>query len=304
MDSSEEASVSSFTGMDTSVSEYDAVSQIELPFGDKISVMDAAHQHDSGGLPVAQVRGVSLMRELEGPPPQTVLEGEGDEDIEMSDNAHSEDESDDVEPLAYARQHGLTSNYFDEDPLRASCIPSPPDSPLADMNDWKGSSSGDVHAAKALIEDSSNERWDVDRETAEFLTSVMALGRADERDGALGTTSTKDLKIDEPLLSSDPEIDLFRLRARNAVRISTKGMDSWAVGVEKGESLSWSSEDLKLPSTVSELIAIEKLDVDKETMELLREVLQPSALDQWEAVEQAPKADQASALTSFLHVQY
>ena len=71
-----------------------------------------------------------------------------------------------------------------------------------------------------------------------------------------------DLKIDEPVLSTDPHLDVSRLRARNTVRLSNQGMKPCVLNTEKGESLAWTSEDLKLPTAIKMSIADANLPID------------------------------------------
>lgn len=298
MESSEETSSGGVTGMATSISEYESAMDIELPFGDKISMADKAYLPHDNDYAAAQTRGVSLTRDLQESQPETTFDDE-EEQLGNTDGSFSQDDGDTLPLLRYARSNGLTTNYFDQHPFHGACIPSPPDSVLAEFN-LTDSIADDLGEANVLRQQNDTERWDVDKETAEFLTSVMALSRAGEIEDESDPRRMNDLKIDEPVLLADPDLDLAKLRARNAVHISTKGMTPCALDTDQGEGLAWSTEDLKLPSRIRGSIANEKLDVDRETMELIQEVMSPSALDHWEAVEQAIDADQASSYSPHL----
>ena len=70
-----------------------------------------------------------------------------------------------------------------------------------------------------------NERWDIEKDTAEFLTSVMSLSRIEDFEEGMPCLTMDDLKIDEPVMHSDPDFDIARLRARNMVNLSVRGIE-------------------------------------------------------------------------------
>lgn len=297
MESSEEPSSSSLARMDTSISDYDAVSEVELPFGEKVSVTGDGYLQNDSADPTGWIRGASLAGTLPHATPQTMAESNG-EDVRMSDftSDTGEDAENDLSPLEYARLNGLTFDYRASNPLQSACIPSRPTDMLIEFDDSENESRDDE--LKTFIHQCNNERWDLDKDTAKFLTWVMALGRMDNAEDNMNPLNMSDLKLDEPVLPSDPECEVARLRARNAVRISTKGVEPCRLDTQKDESLLWCSEDLKLPSEITETINNEKLDIDKETMKLLKDVMHPSVLDHWETVEQAIDADMVSVASS------
>lgn len=283
---------SSFMDVDTPISEYDALPHIELPFGDKITIMDDAYLPDydhAGG----NTRDNPSMHGF-GALPGNTDANDSEEHLEKVEEDSDAEDSDDLRPLQYARQHGLTTNYFERDPLRCAGMPTPPDSMAAEF-DLADPRPGEVDRAKELTQKIGNEPWDIDKETAELLTSAMALSRADEDD--IDIRRMADLKIDEPVLRSDPEIDLRKLRSRNSVSMSIRGLESCELNVQKDESLAWSAEHVQLPAAMAKFITEEKLDVDLASMKFLKDVMYPEVLDQWEMIEMAIEADQASLRT-------
>ena len=106
---------------------------------------------------------------------------------------------------------------------------------------------------------------------------MVALGQGDIRASDLegNPKRYKDLEIDEPILQSDPDLEVRRLRARNAVQLNTRGLLPFLLEEEKGEGVPWSREDLLLPKQKDEEAANEKLEVGKEGMKFLLSVVQP-----------------------------
>lgn len=285
-----DALTSSFADTDATISKHNALPYFELPFGDKITIMDIDYvddyHHVGGQMPCRPG-----IYQPAASPRSTADAHEVEEYLEDIDEDADVEDSDDLQPLQYARQHGLTSNYFERDPLQCAGMLSPPDSVAAEFG-LTDPETGERARAKELIRKIENEPWDMDKETAELLTSAMALSRGEEDE--VERRRVADLKIDEPVLRSDPEVDLWKLRSRNTVSISNKGIAACELGIQKGESLAWSAEDMELPVAIARCIKEEKPDLDRETAELLKDVISPEVLDQWEAIEMAIDAEKAS----------
>lgn len=282
----------------TEMAKYDTIPQYELPFGDKISMMRDLLNMEDEDEPQMAITNVSYAdesREQDTGQPESLGDSECGDDEDEDEDAEVEDDGADLPPLAYARQNGLTTDYFGHNPMQSVCITPSPDQPLQSLH-FTALTGHEMETAEALARDAGHERWNIDRETAEFLMSVISLARADDVDVEEDDVRMSDLKIDEPVLSSDPELDVSRLRARNTVRLSTKGMQPYALDKEKGESLAWSSEDLKLRSTVEMSIVSAGLPIDQETAKVLKEAISPDELDHLEMIEQAIDADQVSIL--------
>ncbi|KAK3715005.1 structural constituent of nuclear pore [Vermiconidia calcicola] len=183
-------------------------------------------------------------------------------------------DEDELTPFEYARYHGLTTSYMDEDPRCTVPLPSTPKSADADLADPQATLNLDTLVALgALNGHNCHERWEVDKNAAKFLASAIALGKEYETQDEYGLDeawSLRDLKTEEPLMSSDPGLELVRLKRRNALIISTEGippicLDAW-------ETPSWTVEELHLPAEKDRNVAHEKLDVDNETMQYLKEI--------------------------------
>ncbi|TKA82467.1 hypothetical protein B0A55_02172 [Friedmanniomyces simplex] len=164
--------------------------------------------------------------------------------------------------LEEARAEGLCHDTLLDYPLASACVPTPPTPLAGDLDEWPGLAPDHKAAAVDLVD--NGERWDVDRESAEFLASLLVLGKADVpflvfEEGCLIFT---DLKIDEPILQCHPDVEVRRLRDRNAVKLASCGFKPFALDAEEGESVSWPSANLVLPTEKEKEVASEKLDVD------------------------------------------
>lgn len=314
MEASDATVSSARTKMDTSVSDYDVNTHFTLPFGSLVPMNEGTSSMYDTMQIFSSMRDISMTRRYGQSPSLADTDGaqralntleharsDTGESSDVSDvvsdrtnGPPDDDVNEDFQPLRYARQYGLTTDYLAQNPLHNAYIPTPPASVLADFS--PEIDSRDVNEAKALMEQPGNERWDIDKDTAAVLTSVMAIGNADGVHYEANRRSLRDLKVDEPVLSSDPDMDLSKLKARNQVHLSTHGMLPYELKREKDEGLAWSAEQLKLPSLVSDSIAGEKLDIDRDTMEFLRRVTEPSTPEHWDLMELTVKADQAGSM--------
>lgn len=188
------------------------------------------------------------------------------------DNA-SECDDDQILPLEYARRYGLTTSHL-HDPYDAVDSPPSPAILRADLEDPISTSSiGDTITKRVLAKFSAGDKWDVDRATATFLASVAALGKDD-----LGLNPQQidrpvhlsDLKVEEAILASDPDMDRWQLKNRNKVTISGKGMPQFDLNDSKGESFAWSVRELQAYADAEDLIINQKFDVDVETSTYLK----------------------------------
>lgn len=178
-------------------------------------------------------------------------------------------------PLAYARHYGLTTCYKTVNPFKAVEYPSPSIT-KADLNDPDSVPTIDEILYKhAFLQLNEPERLNIDRDTAVFLASVFSLEKTGEPLESLLHSNTplysRNLKIEEPVLTSDPELDLWRLRRLNAAIVSSKGMEAFELDDEKGEGFGWSIEEKRAHTETEELIASEKLDIDVELLTYLKD---------------------------------
>jgi len=178
--------------------------------------------------------------------------------------------------LEEARAEGLCHDTFLDHPFASACMPTPPGSAADDLDHWPSLTSAHKVAALALIV--HGEKWDVDRESAEFLASVIAFGKADKGVLTLEDCSTTftDLKVDEPILQCDPHVEVQKLKDRNAVKLTAQDLEPFALDKHKGESIYWASTDLQLPTMKDNEVASEKFEVSEDVVTLLREIAQPS----------------------------
>lgn len=192
-------------------------------------------------------------------------------DAEMQDD----DDGLDLPLVEYARLHGLTLNYLHQDPVEPELIPRIPatwqdalEDPASRMN------IGLIVSLGALNGQTTNEKLDVDKETASLLSSVFKLSKDDDD---LETLLEKDLirfndlKLEEPILATDPDIDLSRLSERNTVTISTDGMQPFPRKEIVESKFLPGKSDAALKTELERRIE-ERLDMDKTTAEYLRDI--------------------------------
>ncbi|KAK5684061.1 hypothetical protein LTS10_003925 [Elasticomyces elasticus] len=180
--------------------------------------------------------------------------------------------------LEEVRDEGYSHNTLLEDPLRSVWMPTPPASADGDLEEWPEVESG--HRTAAINLASHGEKWEVDKETMGFLASVMALARDDEQATVLDDTplTFTDLKIDEVILQCDAAVEVRKLRERHIVKLTTHGLEPFALDVEKGESVQWCSTDLALPSKIHEQIAADRLEISRDEAAYLQNIAQPSVM--------------------------
>ncbi|KJX93174.1 hypothetical protein TI39_contig4375g00007 [Zymoseptoria brevis] len=155
-------------------------------------------------------------------------------------------------------------DYFSTDPMQGISLPLTPPGPKDAL----------MEPFAQLPVTFAEEKWNVDRETAQFLSSVMSLmspSENTEHDAHLGF---RKFKVEEPLLSTDPIVDIQRLQERNVVCVTTAGMEPFVLSKKNDERLTWDKKSLKLPDQVEKEIAAEKVIVDSETANFLKEVFQ------------------------------
>lgn len=163
------------------------------------------------------------------------------------------------------------TSYYSDNPLKCSLLPSTPLTSAGDLDDPPGSADGSNSIALP-----STEKWDVDKATMEYLASVLALSApVSSLSTCCGLRSPlRDVKIEEPVLRSDPATDMQRLRERNVVRLNTKGIKPVPSDKRHDQDLQWSSKSLKLPNEMDKQLATEKMNVNSETGRFLKEIFE------------------------------
>lgn len=197
-----------------------------------------------------------------------------DHDFGSTSSSEDEDGSPELDtPLEYAHFYGLCRDYQMDHPLSSELIPLPPDDFLHVMNEPEDASSLD--ALLAEVHGSLNERLDVDKEVANFLMSVLRTCKQNEGEHIkvdLASLLPKPLKLELPVLSCDHEVEIMTLRRRNEVTLIGKGIEPFELDEEKGDDLTFSAADLDGKRRLDSKLQNEKLNVDKETVELFRQL--------------------------------
>jgi len=195
-----------------------------------------------------------------------------------SDTSMSSDDTDDEpdldSPMAYARFYGLRRDFPFDLPLSSDLIPLPPENMYLDMEEPPVLSRAEALQAD-VWESLKNEKLDVDRETATFLASLLRAAKRSELDPidvVLEPESLHRLKLELPLLAKDHEVEMLALRRRNEVRLCSEGIEHFQLDPEKDESIAFPRAQIDKKLSLDRELANEKLDVGKETVELLRDL--------------------------------
>ena len=176
-------------------------------------------------------------------------------------------------PVDYARFHGLCRDYEMDHPLSSVLIPAA----QGDLSHIADEPGGTLFPEALLAEahDSLNERLDVDKEAASCLMSILKTCKQDESSQTnvdMAVLSPVRLKLELPVLASDHEVEMITLRRRHEVKLTSRGIEPFQLDVETGESLAFSSAEIKDKDRLDGELQNEKLDVGKETVELFRQL--------------------------------
>lgn len=164
--------------------------------------------------------------------------------------------------------------YIAHHPFATGCMPTPPLSIHHDLLDPPGVPSIGLSVCCAALKNGLlRERWDVDKDALAFLASVLA---TPDDEFAACWFGYGDLKVVEPVLSCDAEVDMSIVRGRNAARVSTDGLRPFETDVERGESWMWPEQELRLPAEKDDQVQAARLEVDREVMTYLHEIVQSS----------------------------
>ncbi|EME40659.1 hypothetical protein DOTSEDRAFT_37443 [Dothistroma septosporum NZE10] len=193
-------------------------------------------------------------------------EDEGDEEDEEGD--------DDQKVLAAASQ-----NYYADDLLRSSLVPAVPLDYLeqpADLADY-ASVESQVDTGKL----NNDGRWQIDKEAMAFLNHVVVDTDKDYMELLLNGVQTglRDLKVEEPVLLIDPQMDMMKIIERSKLRLTAEGLKPHKLNDDKDESLMWPAKYTNLPAQVNKKIDRGRLDLDVETIDYLKEIHEGPNLD-------------------------
>jgi hypothetical protein len=220
------------------------------------------------------------------------------QDDDFGSATSSDDETDEPgldEPLEYARFHGLCRDYEMDHPMSSPLIPLAQEDLSSTTDEPEGANFHE--ALLAEVHDSLNERLDVDKEAASFLMSILKTCKQDESNqimADLAVASPKRLKLDLPVLAGDHDVDMINLRRRHEVKLTSKGIEHFQLDTEKGESLVFSSAEIKDKQRLDADLQNEKLDVSKETVELFRELRDLASSEEVDYVNEAYKSYKVS----------
>jgi len=200
----------------------------------------------------------------------------GDETLPTIDSDASEWQEERILQLSQLQSHGLCDSFRVESLLDSSWDPALPSSPSA----------GDVpepylDSVMAFVNGTEPfEKWQIDRDSAMFLAAALALGNFGDvliessklNDEQL---SFSDLKVMEPVIYCDPELELQRLRRKNMMKFSEIRIKAIELNVEDDESIQWPPTTLSVPAEIDGAIANEKYEVDCRVREYLHEIVEP-----------------------------
>jgi hypothetical protein len=190
--------------------------------------------------------------------------------------------------VEYARLHRLTTDYLSHNPLDSDLVPGPPADWRTDLEDPESTLNiGVLVSLGALNGHTGHEKLDIDKEAMELLAYVIKLGQDDDsfdewQDDC--SARFKDLKLEEPILLSDPQLDLMRLKRRNMAVLSTDGMQPFADEEIEDPGFISPEKDAAMDDEL-ERDEIEKLDIDRSTVEYLGEICNMPSQDEDDDIE-------------------
>lgn len=191
-------------------------------------------------------------------------DSQDDQDMDIDPMEEADDEH-----CSRSLSHTALANYYSSNLLQSSLIPPNVCSLEDDLVDPPGSIDIVRLATFACV-----EKWDVGKDTMEYLGSVLALSApVDDFITLCGLQpQIRHIKLEEPILSSDPATDMQRLRERNVVRLTSHGIKPYHLDRRNDEGLRWSARSLKLPEDMDKLIAAEKMTINSETGGFLKQI--------------------------------
>lgn len=207
------------------------------------------------------------------------------------DSSGSEDSEPDLDtPLEYARYHGLCTDYEMHDPLSSELITCLPEDAFDDPDEVTPEFNADL--LKRQVQDSLNEKLDVDKETATFLLSVLAVGKGDLdlNVGDFIDSRFRPLKLELPLLARDHEVEMAALWRRNEVELTAQGIEPFVLDLGKDEGLVFATSASDDKYRLDRGLENEKLDVERETVGFLRDVKSLAAASEIDHAVEAHEA--------------
>lgn len=201
------------------------------------------------------------------------INGASDMECESVSSEDSDYELSLETPMQYAQFHGLLENYETDQPLKSELIPYQSEDIFQELRD--PSNLLGMETIQKELDESLNERLDIDRETAEFLLSLLAAKRQTAGDldvQPLLNSELKPLKLELPVLAGDHDLEMSALRHRNIVKPRALGINPFDLDAEKDESISFPQAAIADKLRLEQELRNEKLDVTKEIVEFLQDV--------------------------------
>ncbi|GAB7355929.1 hypothetical protein MBLNU459_g6570t2 [Dothideomycetes sp. NU459] len=173
------------------------------------------------------------------------------------------DTTEDVSLLEYARFYGLCHDYTTTDPLDPSYLPDLCPEPDLD-SDY-------ASLTELLPSLSHQEKWTLDWESAKFLKSVTLTEEIPDEESR-NLQRFLDLKVEEPLLRTDPQLDanMFRYRRQAGDPFTMSDCNYFATEESIERTLEW--PDPELPAKKGKEAHAERLHLDTATVSLLKQV--------------------------------
>lgn len=171
--------------------------------------------------------------------------------------------------IEYARFYGLIRDHLEDDPLQQ--LAALRDNSL-DLED-----DGDLFQSPADTAHASNERLTLDKGAASLLSSVLALAQQPpsrcDVDDEIDTHRVRRMKLEVPLLRSDPEVDLLRFAPPIVPDLEHEFLPLETVDEEADEGLAWPTRCYDLPDEYERRSKAEKLLVTSDALVFLHEAL-------------------------------
>ncbi|OBT43546.1 hypothetical protein VE00_06798 [Pseudogymnoascus sp. WSF 3629] len=186
-------------------------------------------------------------------------------------------QEDEEEPIVeYARFHGLSIDPL-RDPPPLSHIERP-------LHTYEKDISDDSHLPQINYQLilPTDERLTIDKGAEKLLAGANGVfldqGTIDKITAAASVRPRRQkLKLELPLLRSDPDADLATFKQRQNPCISDESFIYEPLDIEKDEGIQWPSRFANLPNSLTKDCSMEKITVTRDTMVYLQAVLK----DNW-----------------------
>nr|POF14977.1 hypothetical protein CFP56_72379 [Quercus suber] len=180
---------------------------------------------------------------------------------------------------ANSEVHG--KSYFNDSPLGNSLVPHMLDQihydPFEDLHPLTAPQKLDSTLTFSFT--NLEERWDVDRDTAAYLSTIVALSTRTQQEELIDLTQTTydDIAMCTPVLARDPDLELRQLRHRNIARMSSSGISLYSLDAAVDEAVQWPENDMKHLQMKGQQMADERLHINKDAVKLLQSISQPDS---------------------------